>query len=101
MSEQKNPKGREMSVAEFHKCKDSQNQTEATVKGVRFGLHEVANWISKYRSIGNELAIRDVVVDGQASKAMVISNDMGDIVTAFEFGTPCPPFCNNTITGLE
>ena len=100
--EKEESRGKEMSLAEFQRCKTSHNANSKNVKAVRFGYEEVLFWVMKYSKIGSEFAIRDVVLDdGQASKAMVISNDMGDIIAAFEFGKPCPPFCNTTITGLE
>ena len=106
MSEQEAPQGREISMEEYEKFRDNYNKAtdkvKASVKAVRFDFGTAYNWIRKYRQIGVEFVVRDVVLDdGKASKALLISNKLGDIVGAFEFGHPCPPFCNSTITGLE
>ncbi len=105
MSEQEVPKGREISMEEYEKYRDNYNKAtekvKASVKAVRFDFGLVSGWIRKFRHLGAEFCVRDVVLDdGTASKALVISDKLGDIVGAFEFGHPCPPFCNDQIKGL-
>lgn len=104
--EQETPQGREISMEEYERFRDQHgNATEkvrASVKAVRFDFGRVSTFVRKYSTVGVEFVVRDVIMDdGTASKALLVSDESGVIVGAFEFGRPCPPFCNTEINGLE
>ncbi len=92
------PKGREISMEEYARFKkqydESTEKIKATVNGSTFDFAAFYRWLRKYSKAGKYFATKSVVLDdGSASTALVIVNDLGDVIGAFEFGSPCPPFC--------